>query len=169
MKITISEIPEEGTELELNESITLDSVNTVSPLHAVLKIRTIGSEVLVDGVLEGDVELLCSRCLIAYTMKVRSPINVVYEPSKVINREEHHKLKSDELDMGFYKDDTLDAAEVLVEQLLLNIPMKPLCSQECKGICPKCGADLNITSCNCSTSEIDTRLKVLEQLLKKKE
>lgn len=169
MKIIISEIPEEGIDLELDESIALESVKTLSPLHAVLKIRTIGSEVLVNGSMEGDIELTCSRCLNAYAMKASSPINVVYEPSAMLDKEEHHKLKSDELDIGFYKNDTLDTDEVLVEQLLLSIPMKPLCSSECKGICPKCGADLNVSGCNCSTSEVDSRLKVLEQLLKKKE
>jgi len=169
MKIVISEIPEEGIDVEFNENITLESVKTASPLHAVLNIRTIGSEVVLNGMLEGEVELVCSRCLNAYTLRVRPQINVVYEPSEVINKEEHYKLKSDELDTGFYKNDTLDTDEVLVEQLLLSLPMKPLCSPECKGICPKCGADLNVLSCNCDVSEIDTRMKVLEQLLKKKE
>jgi uncharacterized protein len=169
MKIIISEIPEEGIDTELSESIALESVKTVSPLHVFLKIRKIGSEVLVNGAIEGDVELLCSRCLNMYTTKVQSQINVVYEPSATINREEHYRLKRDELDTGFYKNDTLDTDEVLVEQLLLNMPMKPLCSSDCKGICPKCGADLNISGCSCSVGEVDTRLKVLEQLLKKKE
>ncbi|MBF0558335.1 MAG: DUF177 domain-containing protein [Nitrospirae bacterium] len=169
MKITISEIPEEGIDIELNESIALESAKMVSPLHAVLNIRTIGSEVLVSGTLDGDVELQCSRCLNAYTVKVQAPVNIVYEPSNTLNKDEHHRLKSDELDIGFYKNDTLDTEDVLVEQLLLNMPMKPLCSTECKGICPECGADLNVTSCNCSVSEVDPRLKVLEQLLKRKE
>ncbi len=169
MKIVISEIPEEGIDVEFNENITLESAKTVSPMHAVLNIRTIGSEVLVDGTVEGEVELQCSRCLNAYTMIVRQQINVVYESSEVINKEEHHKLKRDELDTGFYKNDTLDTDEVLVEQLLLSLPMKPLCSPECKGICPRCGADLNVSGCNCDVSEVDSRLKVLEQLLKKKE
>jgi uncharacterized protein len=169
MKIIVSEIPEEGMDLELSETFSLESVRTPSPLHAVLKIRSIGSEVLVDGSIEGDVELICSRCLNSYTMGVKSQINVVYEPAAMINREEHHRLRSDELDMGFYKNDTLDTDEVLVEQLLLSIPMKPLCSSDCKGICPKCGADLNVSGCNCGAAETDTRLKILEQLLKKKE
>ncbi len=169
MKIVISEIPEEGIDVEFNENITLESVKTASPLHAVLSISKIGSEVLVNGTLEGEVELLCSRCLTAYTMRVGQQINVVYEPSIVINKEEHYNLKRDELDTGFYKNDTLDTEEVLVEQLLLSLPMKPLCSAECKGICPRCGTDLNVQSCNCDVPEIDSRLKVLEQLLKKKE
>jgi|SRR5208283_543509 len=169
MKIVISEIPEEGIDLEFNENIALESVKTASPMHAVLNIRTIGSEVVVNGILEGEVELVCSRCLNAFTLGVQPQINVVYEPSEVINKEEHHKLKRDELDTGFYKNDTLDTDEVLLEQLLLNLPMKPLCSPECKGICPGCGTDLNVSGCNCTVSEIDTRLKVLEQLLRKKE
>jgi len=169
MKIIISEIPEEGIDIELSEDIVLESAKTVSPLHAALNIRTIGSEVLVNGVLEGDVELQCSRCLNAFTVRVQSPVNVVYEPSKTINKEERYRLKRDELDIGFYRNDTLDTDDVLVEQLLLNMPMKPLCSAECKGICPQCGTDLNVTGCTCSFSETDPRLKVLEQLLKKKE
>ena len=56
---------------------------------------------LVNGTLEGEVELLCSRCLTAYTMRVGQQINVVYEPSIVINKEEHYNLKRDELDTGF--------------------------------------------------------------------
>lgn len=169
MKIVISEIPEEGIDIELSESIALDTVKTASPLHADLNIRIIGSELLVNGRMEGDVELQCSRCLNTYAARVESAVNVVYEPSSTVNKEEHHKLKSDELDIGFYKNDTLDTDDVLVEQLLLNLPMKPLCSPGCKGICPECGADLNATSCNCSVSETDPRLKVLEQLLKRKE
>src|SRR5208337_4684396 len=100
MKIIVSEIPEEGMDIELDETVTVESVKTVSPLHAVLKLSATGSEVQVSGMLEGDVELLCSRCLNAYTMKVRSEIAVVYEPSDIVNKEERHKLESDELDIG---------------------------------------------------------------------
>ena len=169
MKIIISEIPEEGIDIDLTEVIALESIKTASPMHALLNIRTVGSEVLVNGSLDGEIEMQCSRCLNAYTFKVQSQVNVVYEPSATINKEEHHRLKRDELDIGFYRNDTLDTDDVLVEQLLLNIPMKPLCSADCKGLCPTCGADLNVSGCNCSVTETDPRLKVLEQLLKRKE
>ncbi|MBI3592648.1 MAG: DUF177 domain-containing protein [Nitrospirae bacterium] len=169
MKIIISEIPEEGMEIELKEKIEPESVKILSPVHAALKINKIGSEVLVNGDMDVDIELQCSRCLNMFTMNIRSRLNVVYDPAETINREERYELKSDELDMGFYKNDTLDTDDMLTEQLMLNMPMKPLCSPECKGICPQCGADLNVNKCSCEESEIDPRLEKLKELLKRKE
>lgn len=169
MRIIISEIPEEGMELELNEDIQSGAVKIISPVHASLKIDKKESEVFVSGIISGDVELQCSRCLRNFIMKIESSQGVVYNPTATINKEEHYELKSDELDTGFYKEDFLEINELLAEQFLLNIPMKPLCSPECKGICPKCGTDLNMESCGCKFSEVDPRLKVLEQLLKRKE
>ncbi|GER94412.1 hypothetical protein A45J_2173 [hot springs metagenome] len=170
MKVIISEIPDEGLELELTEKISSDeSIKIVAPVKASLKIDKKGSEVIITGRAKGTVELQCSRCLKAFDMDIDSAINVVYHPASEINKEEHYELKGDELDTGFYKNDTLDTEDLLKEQLVLNIPMKPLCSNDCKGLCPKCGANLNITQCNCLTSEVDSRLAVLKQLLNKKE
>ncbi|MFZ5998837.1 MAG: YceD family protein [Nitrospirota bacterium] len=169
MKIIVSEIPEEGIDLELDEHLRTESVKILSPVHASLRIDKVGSEVLVKGTVDADVELQCSRCLKGFTMHIQSPLNVVYDPAEMISREENYKLASDELDTGFYRQDELDTDELLHEQLLLNIPMKPLCDPECKGICPRCGTDLNVSGCTCEIKEIDSRLKVLEQLLKKKE
>jgi uncharacterized protein len=169
MKVIISEIPEEGLELELTEKISSDeSITIVSPVKASLRIDKKGSEVIITGAAKGTVELQCSRCLKSFEMDIDSKIDVVYHPASEINKEEHYELKGDELDTGFYRNDTLDTDDLLREQLVLNIPMKPLCSEGCKGLCPKCGVDLNITQCNCAISEIDSRLAVLKQLLGKK-
>ncbi len=169
MKIIVSEIPEEGIELDLTEDIRDDVIRIASPVHASLKIEKRASEVLVTGEISGEVKLQCSRCLKNFSVNIKSPVEVVYHPADAVGRDENYELQSDELDMGFYRNDTLDTDELLKEQLLLNVPMKPLCSPECKGICPKCGTDLNAAQCNCGFSEIDPRLKVLEQLLKRKE
>ncbi len=169
MKVIISEIPEEGLELELKERISPDeSIKISSPVHASLRFDKKGPEVIVTGDASGEAEFQCSRCLKTFNMNMDSHIDVVYHPSAEINKEEHYELKGDELDTGFYKNDTLDTEDILKEQLMLNVPVKPLCSEGCKGLCPKCGADLNITQCNCAASEIDTRLAVLKQLLEKK-
>lgn len=168
MKIIISEIPEEGLELELTEKISSDeSIKLLSPVKASLRIDKKGSEVIITGRAKGTVELQCSRCLKTFGMDIDSVIDVVYHPASEINKEEHYELKGDELDTGFYKNDILNTEDLLKEQLVLNIPMKPLCSEDCKGLCPKCGADLNVTQCNCAASEIDSRLAVLKQLLGK--
>lgn len=169
MKIIVSEIPDEGMDLDITEQIGSEAVKITSPVHAVLHIKKTGAEVMVNGMVSGDVELQCSRCLASFPLHVESAFDVVYDPAEAVARDEHHELKSDELDTGFYKQDTLDTDELLAEQLILSIPMKPLCSAECKGLCPVCGADRNTTDCGCEIKEADPRLKVLEQLLKKKE
>lgn len=169
MKVIISEIPEEGLELELTEKISSDeSITIASPVKASLKINKKGAEVIITGTAKGTVELQCSRCLKTFGMDIESRIDVVYHPASEINKEEHYELKGDELDTGFYKNDILDIDDLLREQLVLNVPMKPLCSEDCKGLCPRCGVNLNVTQCNCAVSEIDSRLAVLKQLLNKK-
>lgn len=167
MKITISEIPLEGIELDVTGHIPYES-GTI-PVQGFLKIDKVAPEVFVTGAVSGDIEQQCSRCLKDFTITIKSQINFVYHPAEEIIKEEHHELKDDELDTAFYKNDILDTDDLFREQLILDIPMKPLCSADCKGICPKCGADLNATTCNCITSEIDPRLAVLKQLIKRKE
>jgi uncharacterized protein len=169
MKIIISDIPDDGMEIELSETVQSDAVKTTTQVKASLRIERSSGEALVRGRVSGGVELQCSRCLNYFTATLNAPVDVVYDPADVIVTDENHEIKGDELDMGFYTDDTLDLDDLLVEQLLLNLPMKPLCSPDCKGICQRCGADINVTQCNCLETEPDPRLKVLEQLLKRKE
>jgi uncharacterized protein len=169
MKIVISEIPDEGLELDLNNDIQSDAVKIVSPIKAVLRLDKVLPEVIAKGVLNGDVELQCSRCLKNFTDRIASQFNVVYRPTTEIVRGEQHQLKSDELDTVFYTGDTLEMDDLLREQLILNLPMKPLCSPDCRGFCPQCGTDLNLSGCGCKTKEIDSRFEVLKKLKKEKE
>jgi uncharacterized protein len=167
MIITVSEIPDDG--LELNEELAAETLAVRAPVHSVLNVYRTGSEVLVSGVMDTVVELQCGRCLKNFDMDIKSRLEVVYHPAKEIGKEEHRELKGDELESGFYSDDTLDTVDVLREQLLLSVPMRPLCSEDCKGLCPVCGADLSEVQCNCEIREEDPRLSVLKNLLKGKE
>lgn len=169
MKILISEIPDDGLELDISEKITSESLKSDFPVFAKISIERSNSEVIIKGAIKSEIEQQCSRCLRNYTIEISTPIMAIYHPIEDINKEEQYELKEEELETGFYKNDILDIDEILIEQLLLNIPMKPLCSPDCKGLCPKCGTDLNVTSCNCNTAEIDPRLEVLKKLLERKE
>lgn len=170
MKIIISEIPENGMDLELSETLESDtSVNILSPVHAFIRVDKKDSEIFFKGAASVTVQQQCSRCLKVFDTEMKIDIDTLYRPSKEINLEEHYELKSDELDTAFYKNDEIDLNDLLKEQILLNLPMKPLCSEQCKGLCPKCGADLNTTQCSCEIFEVDERLAVLKQLLKRKE
>jgi len=167
MKIIISEIPEEGLELNLSDQISSDAVRISSPVKSVLRLDKVGADVVARGVLSGDVELQCSRCLNDFPMHISSQVNVVYHPVKEISKAEQHQLKDDELDTVFYTGDIIDTDDLLREQLLLNLPMKPLCSPDCKGYCPICGTDLSVSGCNCKIKETDSRFEILKQLKKK--
>jgi uncharacterized protein len=169
MKIVISDIPEEGTEVDLTGDIQSDAVRVLSPVKASLRIDKVEPELIVRGVLSGQVELECARCLKNFELKIASQVNVVYHPADEIGKHEQHELKSDELDTVFYTGDILETDDLLKDQLILNLPMKPLCSSECKGFCPVCGADKNISACNCEASEPDTRFEILKKLKTEKE
>jgi uncharacterized protein len=170
VKIIISDIPEKGLELELLETIESDAtLKILSPVHGFIKIDRKDSEVLVRGFADVVIEQQCSRCLKVFNVDLRVNIDTVYRPSQEINVEEHYELKSDEMETGFYKNDVIELDDLLKEQFMLNLPMKPLCFEQCKGLCPKCGTDLNISECSCEASEIDSRLLILKQLLNRKE
>jgi len=165
MKIVISEIPNEGLDLEFQETVALDAAT--SPFQAQLKIKKVGTEVVVSGKIVTHAELQCSRCLKDFKSTLSFPFEVVFHPIEQLKEEEKHELNVEELDMGFYSKDELDLLDLVKEQIMLNLPMKPLCDELCKGICLKCGADLNAGDCNCSEKDIDLRLVALRKLLDK--
>lgn len=169
MKIIVSDIPEDGMEIKLDEQLASEAVKLSGPVAASLRLDKVDADVIITGTVSADVELNCSRCLKDYPARIDSRVEVTYHPSSGINRDEHHQLKGDELESSYYSEDTINTDEVLIEQLLLNVPMKPLCSDNCEGICPVCGTDRNANKCSCNTKETDPRLRQLEQLLKKKE
>jgi uncharacterized protein len=169
MRIVVSEIPDEGLEVELKETPPAQEVRYVAPLRARLRIDRQGTEVIVSGDVLSDVELECSRCLKPYVVRGRTPVSVVYRPAEGLGREDRYELKGDELETAFYRGDILDTDDVLTEQVLLSLPMKPLCSQDCKGICPRCGIDRNVETCRCDLVERDPRFDKLKELLKGKE
>ena len=166
MKIQIPDIPEEGLEVDVEEDLSIEGVFAVSPVKARLSITKVSTEVMVSGGVSLELENSCSRCLKRIRQVQNLPVNVVYHPADEIGSEKH-ELHDDEMDMGFYRGEELDLQELLSEQIMLNLQMKPLCDEACKGICPKCGTDLNTGTCTCEKREVDPRLEVLKKLLEK--
>ena len=104
----------------------------------------------------------CARCLIP----ISKEITVCFSKTVVTEQTE---LQTDETDDYIIsRDGLIDVDETLIEQILLELPLKHLCKEDCKGLCPKCGADLNTHPCNCDTSEPDPRFDVLRKLLENK-
>ena len=163
MKVLISEIPEEGLDVEFKETVESDKI--LSTISAQLKIMQIDSEVIVKGEVMADVKLQCSRCLMDFDQRLSVPVDVAYHPLEALKGEERHEIMVGELDMDFYPGEEVNLMTLVKEQTVLHIPMKPLCTNRCKGLCLTCGKNLNTGYCTCSEKEKDSRFSVLKKLL----
>lgn len=165
MKLSLSTIPDAGLVLDVAEPLVSTHFKLCSPVRASLRIDKAEAEIFVRGKAGIALELLCSRCIKTFAKDMDLDINAVYAPIAEFRKEDNHEVYDDELDMAFYEGDDLDLDELLKEQIILNIPMQPLCNEDCKGICPGCGTDLNVASCRCEHEHTDSRLEILKTLL----
>ena len=110
-------------------------------------------------------EQVCSRCAEPFDVPFSEQFDLRYLPVAEIAVEGEHEIADDDLTTSFYAEGTLDVIELLREQFMLTLPMKPLCSEACRGLCPECGANLNRTECGCAPKWEDPRLAPLKGLL----
>jgi len=118
----------------------------------------------VAGHLTGEVEVACGRCLEPFTLPVASDFDLRYVPRTENVGEGEREVEEDDLATAFYDDDQIDLTHLIMEQFQLALPMKALCSNTCKGLCPQCGTNLNTGSCDCSVKWEDPRLAALKAL-----
>jgi uncharacterized protein len=109
--------------------------------------------------------LECSRCLAPYDFVHDERFSLLLYPRTPVDSPEL-LLAREDLDASFYDDPVVPVAPIVEERIQMAIPMKPLCREDCRGLCPQCGADLNVSECSCVFEEIDPRWRAL-QLLKK--
>jgi len=102
-----------------------------------------------DGQVTGTVRLRCSRCLKEYAVALDERVTLRLVPASQAPRDEETQLSRDDLDVRYYEELVVDLAELATEQVQLAAPLKPLCREECQGLCPRCGADLNQGFCAC--------------------
>jgi uncharacterized protein len=124
-----------------------------------------GDAFVVKGCVATTIELSCSRCLDPFEVPVDAAFELRYVPQSVNTGDGEREIAEDDLATAYYRDGTLDVTELLREQFQLALPMKPLCSEACRGICPRCGTNLNRTECACRPQWDDPRLAPLKSLL----
>ena len=110
-------------------------------------------------------KLECSRCLASYDFSYEEDFSLVLYPRKT-TAEAELSLDKDDLDAYYYDEPIVPIAPIVEERIQIAIPMKPLCREDCRGLCPQCGSDRNVSECNCVVEFIDPRWRAL-QLLKK--
>ncbi len=138
------------------------------PVHCNLKVSLENERVKVEGRLATVLGLTCCRCANEFEKSVDKNFMLTYvsDPELGGNGDEF-ELEYDDLEVGFYRGDQLDLAVVLTEQILLEIPMKPICREECRGLCDQCGVDLNVGTCDCTRELTDPRLATLAEIKKR--
>ena len=142
---------------ELNEGITF-----TSPAHISGGIKNISGYINLVADIKGSYDTLCARCL--------EPVHSGYDihvDKAVCNKGtlEDEEAEDVALDYLIIENNSVDFTRLCSEEIVFSLPYRELCSDDCKGLCPKCGKNLNEGSCNCTFKEVDPRLAKLAELL----
>jgi uncharacterized protein len=143
-----------------------DAFRVVAPVEVSADLRKDTKKVRLVGRVTTTLELDCSRCLESYTVPIDAKFDVLFLPAGANTGDAEQEVGEEDLGVSIDKDDTIDLGEVLREQFYLALPMKPLCREECRGLCPVCGRNRNRETCECQTEWVDPRLDALRQLKK---
>jgi uncharacterized protein len=140
----------------------------VTPIHFEASIRKVEEEITIEGRISTTIEMICARCLKPHNEVINDTFEVIYRPQSDTREDQMDEIELSEtdLDISYYESGSISIAKLLRDQLLLLLPVKPLCKPDCAGLCPSCGKDLNEGSCTCSQDTIDPRFAILKQLLK---
>jgi uncharacterized protein len=149
----------EASELD----VSLDGGRLESPVELSLDVNRRGDDIFLKGRASVKVVLECARCLEEYSHLLESPIELLCliggEPGEVDgcgDREDVIEVRSGTK--------YVDLAGYIRSELLVLVPLKPLCDEGCRGLCPKCGANLNISPCSCHRESHDSRWDALKKL-----
>jgi uncharacterized protein len=123
-----------------------------------LTVSRFESRVVVSGPVRSRLNLTCVRCLDEFPFSVEGYLDVELVPKESLPQGAETELKAKDLDIEYYEGDEIDLDALIYEELLLNIPLQPLCQEACKGLCTVCGTNRNHEECSCS-SESGTLLK----------
>jgi len=171
MIIDIDKLPKDG--LKVSRNFDFPSVDLVEedavflqPVHAEMTIKRVGDEVLIKGRISTCLSFVCSRCLTPFEFPVDSRFDLGVLPEDVHDMKD--ELDEEDLDKMFYKGRHMDLREVILEQLNLTFPAKPLCSERCEGLCAVCGQIRHGGSCGCLVKEPEGRLEKLKNFMKDK-
>ena len=140
--------------------------DVVAPVALSMDVAKVGADAfMVTGRATTRLELSCSRCVEPFDIPIDASFELRYVPQSENTGEGEREIADDDLVTAFYRDGMLDIIELLREQFQLALPMKPLCSDACRGLCPQCGVNLNRTECGCAPAWDDPRLAPLKSLL----
>jgi DUF177 domain-containing protein len=172
VKIRVEEIKETEKESafvepvsEINEALATTGVVDYQfdvPIPVDIRYYRLGSDLMFHGHFDGSVTGTCARCLGNYPFRAKNDFTFVLKPASEMG--EDHELAEEDLSLSFYEGDEVDLSPLVREAMMLSLPTRPLCTEDCRGLCPRCGANRNVTDCACRDDWADPRLEVLRAL-----
>lgn len=145
-------------------SLDYDGVQQVKQVTVDLIVQQTGEEYYCHGTVDAVLDLECARCLVVFEARLQSDIDFFASPEG-LHEDEDGAIQDDE-DYAWLQGDSLraDITDVVRQAVILAIDLKPLCDEQCKGLCPQCGCNLNEEDCDCQTERIDPRWEALKKL-----
>jgi uncharacterized protein len=144
--------------------IDLDAYQIVAPVELEFDIHKDKDKFRLVGRVRTELELTCSRCIETYRFPIDAEFDQRYLPSSAASSEAESEVEEDDLETSYYTDDEIDLSQLMREQFYLALPMKPLCREDCKGLCAQCGTNLNTGTCDCAPVWEDPRLAALKAI-----
>lgn len=172
MKIRVEDIKESEKELafvqevvEMNQALSAGGVTDYQFPRGVpvaLAYYRLGADLLFRGHFSAEVAGTCARCLESYPFSMREPFLFVLKPAT--DAKADPELSPEDLVESFYQGPEVDLSPHLREAALLALPTRPLCREDCEGLCPRCGANLNAGRCGCPEEQTDPRRSALRAM-----
>jgi uncharacterized protein len=172
MKLRVDRITDEATHSrfqapseELNERLESGGAHDfclASPLEADVTYYRAGEDLFFAGRCAATVEATCARCLETFAVPLEAPFEFVL--TRGAPHDARQELHTEDLSLSFYSGDEVDLAPLVGEQAILALPTRAVCREDCRGLCPSCGANRNTDPCTCPTKEPDPRLAVLSRV-----
>jgi uncharacterized protein len=174
MRIRVDEIPESGRFLHfhwddarfrqhLPEEDPFE-FRLIRPLNVDMEIQKRLDHIRVQGTLKGTLQVTCHRCLTAFPWPLEEQVEIFLVEKEKLEASEEVELETRDLDYEFFDGAIIEIDQLVAEQIFLTLPVKILCSENCRGLCPYCGANLNEEPCKCEKSTGDTPFSALEAI-----
>jgi uncharacterized protein len=145
-----------------------EDADLAEPVSADFVLTHKDQDLRVDGTVETRMRFRCSRCTKEFSREFTAKFDLTYLPQpKWTNENAEIELRYEDMEVAYYDGIALDVNLMVLEQIELAMPMKFVCRDDCRGLCYKCGADLNEGACLCKREEADSRLSVLLEFRKK--
>jgi uncharacterized protein len=168
MRIELDKVEEQGGKFaqvyEANELPLDPEVRLVEPAEVRGRVRRAGKEVELQGKLHTKLETVCGRCLQPVDLPINTEFKERFVRAVSWAAEEQHELQAEDLNIAVFDGEGIELDDLVREELLLALPANVLCREDCKGLCPSCGIDRNLSNCECENEAVDSRWQKLKEL-----